>query len=611
VNIQVDGDDVTSKHSYDARREPRHAATPRTPGYARYVGRVGGLAVALGIGAAIANSPGVASANTDDHGSPGPASVSTSPDSDSKSTFGPKGHLHPRLFNGAGKGQAAAAVRKAPRPTALRLPNDARRALSQRPNIAAAQAFSQTRKAPARPARNDAVSAMLAWARRESEHTVVTGNGSVTGARSLVAAATSGTLDDSLATGNQLAAERRAQQIVDTPVAAVAKVILDVAWFASAESNFAQVGGPDLSNLAQLNSSVDEYANQAAMEVQLLDPNNPKVLQQVMPPHTWAGQTVGGTRIWYDNPDTIYRFVPVNAASEYVITGKFDENHLPADTNFSVLTGLNGDTASNLSGDEIVTDGQGNYQITVSSDPVAPGQTNHLYLPSDATLITTRNTLGDDSEVPMTVAITRVSGPPDSLFAQIGGFLIPGIGPAVTESPALTTLVSVIPPLKNPPLALQASETALLMMILGISKEAEYMAVATTDPVTGDLRPPNTISEPSYNAQFLSTQLQSTGYFQLADDQALVLTIDPGSAEYFVVPVTNDWTITGNPSSSLNNHQAVPNGDGTYTVVISKNDPGMANWVSTGGLNQGTLSIRFQKVSGTKPRIVSQEVVQI
>ncbi len=34
-----------------------------TPHYGRFVGRVGGLAVALGIGIAIANNPGIASAD--------------------------------------------------------------------------------------------------------------------------------------------------------------------------------------------------------------------------------------------------------------------------------------------------------------------------------------------------------------------------------------------------------------------------------------------------------------------------------------------------------------------------------------------------------------------
>ena len=42
-------------------RGPRHAA--RSDGYGRYVGRVGALAVALGIGAAIANNPGIALAD--------------------------------------------------------------------------------------------------------------------------------------------------------------------------------------------------------------------------------------------------------------------------------------------------------------------------------------------------------------------------------------------------------------------------------------------------------------------------------------------------------------------------------------------------------------------
>ena len=79
--------------------------------------------------------------------------------------------------------------------------------------------------------------------------------------------------------------------------------------------------------------------------------------------------------------------------------------------------------------------------------------------------------------------------------------------------------------------------------------------------------------------------------------------------------MTNDWTITDNywdQQTSLNNasSQAKPNADGTYTVVISKNDPGVANWVSTGGLNQGTVSIRFQDLGDEAP-MVSSRVVKI
>ena len=167
----------------------------------------------------------------------------------------------------------------------------------------------------------------------------------------------------------------------------------------------------------------------------------------------------------------------------------------------------------------------------------------------------------------------------------------------MTDSPFLTQLVSVIPPLPDPPPLLRGAVTAVIMVI-GLQMERDYIRVATVDPVTGERRQPNVVPQPSSNAAFLSTQLQSAGYFELADDEALVVTIDPGDAGYFNVPVTNDWTITDNywdQQTSLNNEQATPIArDGPYTIVISKTDPGVYNWVSTGGLNQGTFSIRFQ-----------------
>ena len=76
-----------------------------------------------------------------------------------------------------------------------------------------------------------------------------------------------------------------------------------------------------------------------------------------------------------------------------------------------------------------------------------------------------------------------------------------------------------------------------------------------------------------------------------------MLTIDPGDANYFVVPVTNDWTITDNywdQQTSLNNVQAKRNATGSTRSSSRRPIPASANWVSTGGLNQGTISIRFQ-----------------
>jgi hypothetical protein len=420
-----------------------------------------------------------------------------------------------------------------------------------------------------------------------------------------------------LATADQLAAEKLATRIVRSPIVRLAKVILKVGWLITGYQKFAAVGGPDCENLKRLDRAVDEYALQAALELQLLNSHNPKVIQMVMPPHTWFGQTFGGARILYDNPDTVYRMIPVNYGSSYVITGQFT-GPLPADTTFSVLTGLTGTTTAVLSTDELVRDAEGRFTITLDARATNPDNPNHLQLPAGATLIAARNTLADwNTEVPMTLDVQRVGGPPDNLFNQLGLYAIPGLGPLFTSNRLLSRLASAIPALSPVPRFLRNVETAIVMM-LGLVMEPQYMAVATEDADTGKTKAPNTLSEPSSNASFLATQLQSAGYFQLADDEALVITIDRGNAGYFNAPVTDVWTITDNywdEQTSLNSFQAVPDTEGgsIYTVVVSPTDPQVANWVSTGGLNQGTLSIRFQDLdpeSSNTPR-VSATVVKV
>ncbi len=151
------------------------------------------------------------------------------------------------------------------------------------------------------------------------------------------------TADSPLGTPEQLAAERIAAETVNTLPVMVMKFLLKQGFMTAAHQQFP--GGPDEKNVAALNKAVDEYALAAAFQQQLLNPLTPTVVTQVAPPHTWYGQSVGGTRILYDNPDTIYRFMPVSASSQYVITGRFNTNTAtgrPADTTFSVLEGLAG-----------------------------------------------------------------------------------------------------------------------------------------------------------------------------------------------------------------------------------------------------------------------------
>ena len=634
---------------------------------ARFVGRVGALAVALGIGAAIASSPGVALA--DDGGSdssssstsssspknaadskPDHRSSETRPGGDSSSEGDSESAAEPGTAGEPGTAadddgldakpekpvklvwhnkrtkpstRTSAAVADTPADTtpksdddepAVEAAADITEPIAPATTVAtaiatAAPAETVTEPAEPAPAQAPALWTVLAFARREVGHTAPAG--SPTGAVDIAAATSAAPVEPAvsvaatspLGTQQQLEAERIARSTVNTLPVALMKVVLLAGFQAAANQQFSLVGGPDRANLGQLGAAIDEYAMAAAFQQQLLNSNAPTVVMQVAPSHTWYGQTVPGSRILYDNPDTVYRFMGVNGASSYVIRGRF-EGEVPADTTFSVLTGLTGNTASVLTKDQLVINPDGTFTVTADRNP-ANGRVNHLQLTSDSTIIATRNTLADwSTEVPMTLEVERVGGPPNSLFSQLGGFAIPGLGKFVVDNPLLTSLVSLIPPLPFEPPLLRGIFTAVIMA-LGIQREATYMAVATTDPVTGERIPPNVLKNPTRNAEFLATQLQSAGYFQLADDEALVVTIDPGNAGYFVVPVTNDWTISRdywNQQTSLNNAQALINDDlTTYTVVISKSDPGVANWVSTGGLNQGTISMRFQDLDPNAP----------
>ena len=543
-------------------------------GYGRFIGRVGALAIFLGVGTALGMP--AASADTDDAAPSRTASTSAA-SSASDSSRGPT-------------------------------------ARSARTTVRASVTGARVSTAPTRPVA--AVTPRRASApSTASAVTKVAASTAALGAGAVAQTELSNRVSP-LGTPAQISRERIAMRTANTLPVNLMKFVLRLGFLAAANQQFADVGGPDQANLDRLNNAVDEYALASAFSQQILNPMDPAVVTQVAPPHAWYGLSVGGSRLLYDNPDTIYRFIPVNKTSEYVLTGRLYEG-IPADTTFSVLEGTSGVTSTILTLDDLDVSPDGSFVITVSGAAATPGQRNHLQLTSSSTLIAARNTLGDWAvEEPMELEVQRVSGPPNSLFAQLGGFVL--LGSLVNDNPLLASLASLIPPLAiaEAPIV-RGTLTALLMIVRGSNQEAKYMALATTDPATGELRPPNVMTPPASNAEFLANQLQSNGYFQLADDEALILTIDPASAGFFTVPVYDDWTITGdywNEQTSLNNYQSVANLDGTtYTMVVSPTDPLVRNWVSTGGLNQGIISMRFQNLDPEAPDTptVASQVVKI
>jgi len=94
------------------------------------------------------------------------------------------------------------------------------------------------------------------------------------------------------------------------------------------------------------------------------------------------------------------------------------------------------------------------------------------------------------------------------------------------------------------------------------------------------------------------------GKFELADDEALVLDVHLGGAKYFIAPITNIWGTTNEivrRTGSLNSAQSKPNGDGTYTFVVSTPDPGIYNWIDPDGMREGLMTLRWAEFDGGRP----------
>jgi len=85
------------------------------------------------------------------------------------------------------------------------------------------------------------------------------------------------------------------------------------------------------------------------------------------------------------------------------------------------------------------------------------------------------------------------------------------------------------------------------------------------------------------------------GRWELDPDQALILEVEPPQGVYWSYSLGNPWWETihyGRHQSSLNAHQAVVDSDGLVRVVVCGRDPGMANWLDTAGFSNGAMILR-------------------
>ncbi|HNN49331.1 MAG TPA: hypothetical protein PKM12_10140, partial [Marmoricola sp.] len=113
--------------------------------------------------------------------------------------------------------------------------------------------------------------------------------------------------------------------------------------------------------------------------------------------------------------------------------------------------------------------------------------------------------------------------------------------------------------------------------------------------------PVNTLTIPKSTPGGLASQFSSIGHYQLADDEAMIVTV-PRCADgsYQAIQIGSDWYVSTDyetHQTSLTGAQSQLDPDGNYRYVISNRDPGVANWLEVLDHRHGVMMLRWQRLT--------------
>ncbi|OBB08359.1 hypothetical protein A5662_09190 [Mycobacteriaceae bacterium 1482268.1] len=361
---------------------------------------------------------------------------------------------------------------------------------------------------------------------------------------------------DPVATESQHEQELAALELTTRPtVKAAYRSVADI-WLGRAKASDAM--------RERFDDAFAEVMFSAAVWSSNQDKLRPKVSCITRLGHPVAGRAIPGSRWGIDNPDSVYRVIPISGDERYEIRGRVGANRMTE--NYFTLWDANMGTVAVLNGRTMGTDGDGSFTITVDSEP-ANGRTNHVQTTPEAHEFYIRDVLLNwDRDDPNHLSVQR-------------------LGPAPTTPPRTVDE--------------QAEATADMMA---------YFANFTGKLSHGIYKMPANNFNLAWSADrvgAMRNQVYVMGRFDLNHGEAFVVDVSDGGAEYFTVPLSNIWGTTLDiidRTGSLNKAQSEPNDDGTYSYVISPTDPGLANWIDSDGLREGILTLRMAEFGDDGPK---------
>jgi len=310
---------------------------------------------------------------------------------------------------------------------------------------------------------------------------------------------------------------------------------------------------------------VTELLSEASELLVEADPERPRFSSIVSPARKFLG----------DNPDALYQQAVIRGDRSYRVTGRRDEQTYISFTIHGPdpAGGINGPVLADRNDRDLSVDADGSFEVVLSPDE-HPG--NWIKLEPDARMVIVRNyylrerSVQTDPSVAVRLGIEPLDDP----------------GPP--------------PPLDDATLARRIRDASAFVhsTTLGI----RVFGAPPAFPVPFVSNEPNTVGTPwsfrnaEVDAAGAVDIYYSSGNFELEPDEALVMEGILPECEFANVMLWNVHMQTleyRNRRCSLNSVQIETDGGDAYRIVISERDPGVANWLDTGGHRRGTIFWRF------------------
>jgi hypothetical protein len=297
----------------------------------------------------------------------------------------------------------------------------------------------------------------------------------------------------------------------------------------------------------------------------------------------------GPTRkLMVDNPDVDYWFASLDDRETYRLSGNRGEAAAIGFTiGTDILRGAPGRTGTlgQYQLDDFALAPNGDFAIALSKEK-QPG--NWIALPDGAAQLSVRETFHDRTrERPAQLRIERVGSP--------------------------------LPPADWTP-EIAAERIALAarwMLFVAHSCVAMWKGFsASVNVITGGAGKDHVEKqEDEVRSHSASDMAYMGGNWRVGPDQALRITIHParGGARYWGIVLVSPWMESYEYRQRhvcTNDQLAARNGDGSWTVVIAHRDPGVPNWLDTGGRSEGYALIRWV-LPATLPPNPSCELIEL